>query len=150
MKLKLNMNRKMKYYGYTCEQLRLVIVVSTAVVLIYLISGFCFGWTWPPVWVSIAKAVSALSAAVTAFINVVKENRQDELDALKDEMKAISDDFADQPDDGAGLPGAHMALPDDLASLPDDYKKCYDSVRFCRVGQLCCLVVAFAAAVTAI
>ena len=155
--MKLNLNRKPKHSEYTCKQILIVTVVSVAVVLIYWISGCHFGWTWPPDWVSIAKAVGALSAAASAFISVAKEDRQEKLDALKDEMKASSDDCADQPGAHAGLSDDCTGLSDDCADQPGahadlshDPEKCSDSVKSCRIGQLCFLIVAFAAAAIAI
>ncbi len=114
--------QELKDSDYTTGQQWLAGLFAVILAVVYGVVYWRLGWTWPPVCVSIAKGVSALAAAYTALISVVKEDMQDKLDALKDKAKASSDDSA-------------------------KYSK---SIKSCRIWQLCSLTVAFAAAVIAI
>lgn len=118
----MNPIQELKDSDYTTRQKWLAGTFAVIVGVIYAVFYWRLGWTWPPVCVSIAKAVSALAAAFTALISVVKEDMQDKLDGLKDKAKASSDDSA----------------------------KYSNSIKSCRIWQLCLLTLAFAAAVIAI
>lgn len=121
--------QELKDSDYTTGQQWLAGLFAVILAVVYGVVYWRLGWTWPPVCVSIAKGVSALAAAYTALISVVKEDMQDKLDALKDKAKASSDDSVKYSNDSA------------------KYSK---SIKSCRIWQLCSLTVAFAAAVIAI
>ncbi len=116
------LQQKWEDSGYTTTQQRIAVLFVLAIAIGYGVAYGVLGWTWPPVCVSIAKAVGALTAALTALISVVKEDIQDKLDALKDKTQAASDDSA----------------------------KYSNSIKTCRIWQLCLLTLAFAAAAIAI
>lgn len=120
-------NKKQNVFKYTCCQNTAGIIISGLIALCYILLYLSFHCNWPPFFVSFAKALAALFAAICALLNLIKERMQDELDAKKDCAKASAND------------------------LKEIYNSdIYKNIKRMRIAEMCLLVLTLAVAAIAI
>lgn len=120
-------NKKQNVFKYTCCQNTVGIIISVFIAICYIWLYYSFHCNWPPLFVSFAKALAALFAAICALLNLIKERMQDELDAKKDCAKASAND------------------------LKEIYNSdIYKYIKRMRIAEMCLLVLTLAVAAVAI